>query len=235
MKKFILLLIPFILTGCASVQYNLKIDKELTINEEVNITATKDYFDGFYMDLPITIVQEAYNNQTFNNILKDHNYSYELKKDNLPYPSVFVQKKYNSLNEYVNDTVFNNQVFDKISITTKDNYITLKTNNFIKYDSDDGDGSLDRFSISDLYFNITIPYVVTDNNADKYKASTNTYTWVIDEKTEDKEIKITFDKTRIYIYNIGLYISIGIAILLIIIGICLILKMRRKNKKMNRL
>ena len=92
-----------------------------------------------------------------------------------------------------------------------------------------------HYYVDNLYISISLPYVVTDNNADRYKASTNTYTWVIDEKTENKEIKITFDKTRIYIFNIGLYISIGIVVLLIIIGIFIILKMRRKNIKMNRL
>ena len=97
MKKTILLLLPFLLTGCASVNYNLVINKDLSVSEEVNISATKEYFDGFYMNLPITIVEEAYNNPQINDLLKQNNYSYELRKDNRPYPSVFVNQKFELL------------------------------------------------------------------------------------------------------------------------------------------
>ena len=43
------------------------------------------------------------------------------------------------------------------------------------------------------------------------------------------------DKNRIYIYNLILYISIGILIILIVLLINYILKVKRKNKIMNRL
>ena len=235
MKKLLLLLIPFILTGCASVEYNLNINKDLTVNEEVNISATKDYFNIFYMDLPITIVSEAYHNEYINNTLKQNNYNYELRRNNYPYPSVFVSKKYNLLNDYSNNTIFNGQVFENIFVAEDNNNITLKTENFISYAPDDGDGSIHKFSVSDLSINIKIPFKVIHNNADKYDEKTNTYTWIVNEKTKDKVIDITFDKTKIYIYNLTLYISITIFVILIGVLIYIIIRFRRKNLIMNRL
>jgi len=233
MKKTILLLIPFLLTGCAAVNYNLVIDKDLMVEEEVNISATKDYFDGFYMNLPITIVEEAYNNTKINNLLKQYNYSYELRKDNRPYPSVFVHQKFELLNSYSNNTIFKGQVFNNIIVTSDNNLITLNANGFITYAPDDSDGDIDRYPVSNLNINIKLPYVVTDNNADSVDSKKNIYTWKINEDTKDKEIKLTFDKTKIYVYNIGFYISLLVAILITIAGTIIIIKLIKRSKNNN--
>ena len=44
-KKILILLIPFLLTGCASVNYELDIDKNINVSEKVKITATSDFFN----------------------------------------------------------------------------------------------------------------------------------------------------------------------------------------------
>ncbi len=234
MKKIIVLLIPFLLTGCASVTYNLDIEKNLTVTEKVNITGTKDYFDGYYMNLPITVVTQNYESK-FMDPIKNNNYRYELRKNNMPYPSVFVSKHYNSLKNYSQETVFKGQSFEDIVIDENDNLITIKTLGFYPYAPDDSDGSLTRFPISDLLVHIKLPFIVTSNNADSVDKKTNTYTWLITSETKEKEINITFDKTRIYIYNLAMYISIGIISLLVIILIIYLLKIRRKNKDNNRI
>ena len=236
MKKIIVLLIPLLLTGCASVTYDLKVEKNLSVVEEVNMSATKEYFDNYYMNLPITIIKRAFDNEESMYPLKKNNYSYELRKNNFPYPSIFASKKYNSLEEYATNTIYKGQSFEDILVENKDNLITLKTKEFIKYKPDDSSGEMDyRFPVSNLSITITLPYVVEDSNADKVKKSTNTYTWYIDEKTEDKEINITFDKNKIYIYNLFMYISIVVIIIISIILIIYIKKVVQKNKNNNSL
>ena len=225
-KIFIVFVFSFLITGCASVDYNLNIEKNLTVVEEINMSATKDYFDLFYKNLPITIVQEAYDSEWMEP-LKTNNYDFELKKDNHPYPSVFATKKYSSLNEYTEKTIFKNQSFEDIVISTNENLVTIKSINFLPYVDDQTDI---RFSISDLAVNIKLPYVVTDSNADKINRQTNTYTWLINEETENKEINITFDKSKIYVYNLNMYISIVVLSIIIIIVIIIVLRMRKKNK-----
>ena len=48
-KKILILLIPFLLTGCASVNYELDIDKNINVSEKVKITATSDFFNIYYI------------------------------------------------------------------------------------------------------------------------------------------------------------------------------------------
>ena len=228
-KSIILLLMMFLVTGCASVDYELNIDKDLMVTENVNISATKEYFDSFYMNFPITIVTENYNSEWINP-LKENNYSTEIKKNNIPYPSVFASKKYSDLKEYSSNMVFKNQVFTDINVLEKDNLITLKTIDFLPYTEDETDT---RFPISKLKVDIKVPFVVTNNNADSINRRTNTYTWNINKETDEKEINITFDKTRTYVYNLSWYISLGIIIIIVIVAVILIIRAVRKNKLNN--
>ncbi len=232
LKKIILILIIiFITTGCVSSDYNLTINKDLSVNEEVFISATDEYFDLFYMDYRLTIVKNVYNNQEIMKTLPDNNYSYKLIEEERR-PGVLANKKYNNINDYIKETIFKTQVFEDIEYIEKDNLITIQTKNFLPYVEDETDV---RYPISDLKINIKVPYVVTSNNADKYDNVTNTYTWNIDEETKDKKIEITFDKNKIYVYNLGIYIFISILIILAIIVIVIILKMVKKNKRNNKI
>lgn len=231
-KNILVLIIPFLLTGCASVKYDLTISKDLTITENVNLSATVEHFNSYYKNLPRTVVEQYYNDQELMSIFKNNNYSYDMIIYDTVYPYVLVNKKYNSLNEYSNNTVFKNQSFKDIITITNDNLITIKTEDFLPYVIDEDN---DRYPISILKVNIKLPFVVVENNADIVDKKTNTYTWSIDSTTKEKEISITFDKDRIYIYNLVMYISMIILIILIIILIIVIIKIVKKNKRNNRL
>lgn len=225
-KKILILLIPFLLTGCASVNYELDIDKNIKVSEKVKITATSDFFNIYYKNLPITIVKEFYNDSDIQNKLNSNNYKHEINQENTKYPEVIVSKEYKSLEEYSQNTIFKNQVFENIIVTTNDNLITLQTVNFKKYTTDDDS---DSYPVSKLAISIKSPYVVVENNADKHDKKTNAYIWLVDSSTENKEIKITFDKNKIYIYNIIMYISLFVIILIILTMIIIGFKMHKKN------
>ena len=225
-KKILILLIPFLLTGCASVNYELDIDKNINVSEKVKITATSDFFNIYYKNLPITIVKEFYNDSDIQNKLNSNNYKHEINQGNTKYPEVIVSKEYKSLEEYSQNTIFKNQVFENVIITTNDNLITLQTVNFKKYTTDDDS---DSYPVSKLAISIKSPYVVVENNADKHDKKTNAYIWLVDSSTENKEIKITFDKNKIYIYNIIMYISLFVIILIILTMIIIGFKMHKKN------
>lgn len=225
-KKILILLIPFLLTGCASVNYELDIDKNINVSEKVKITATSDFFNIYYKNLPITIVKEFYNDSEIQNKLNNNNYKHEINQENTKYPEVIVSKEYKSLEEYSQNTIFKNQTFENIIVTTNDNLITLQTVNFKKYTTDDDS---DSYPVSKLAISIKSPYVVVENNADKHDKKTNAYIWLVDSSTENKEIKITFDKNKIYIYNIIMYISLFVIILIILTMIIIGFKMHKKN------
>ena len=196
LKKIFLVLIGiFLMTGCADVKYNINISKKMKVEEEVFITGTNTYFANFYRNLPITIVEEYYNNKETMKPLAENGYTFEINKDKGRYPGILANKSFNSLKEYKENTVFINQVFEDISLIENDKLITLETKNFLPYVEDESFG---RYPISNLSIDIKLPYVVTENNADSYNPKTNTFTWKIDSNTKDKEIKLTFDKSKIY-------------------------------------
>ena len=230
-KIFLLLFIIFLMSGCASVDYSINISKDLQVSEEVFMSATSDYFSIFYMNFPKTIVLEAYNDEETIKPLKDNRYIYEIRNDFGKYPGIFATKQYENLEEYTTNTIYKDQSFEDIIVSNNGNLVTIKTVNFLPYVDDQTDI---RYPISDLKINITLPFVVTDNNADSHNKKTNTYTWYINEETSDKEINITFDKTKTYIYNLSMYISLGILLIISIILIFIIIKVVKKNKKNNR-
>lgn len=226
-KKLLILFIPFLLTGCASVNYKLDINKDFNVTEKVNISATSSYFSNFYRNFPITIVKEFYNDADIQKKLNDNNYSHYINEKNVKYPEVVVSKTYSSLNEYKDSTIFVNQVFKSIKIITTDDLMTINITDFIPYVIDTDS---DTYPVSKLEVAVKLPFVATSNNADKYDAKTNTYKWSIDSSTKEKSIEITFDKNKVYVYNIVMYISIFILVLIILIIIILALKMQNKNR-----
>ena len=236
MKKIIIFLIPFLLTGCADVTYDLEINSNLEITESINMSATKEYFANFYLDSPLKIVEGSFKNEELLKPLIDNEYKYELRENNRPYPSVFATKKYNSLEQYAANTVFKNQVFEEIFISTDDNFVTLKTKGFIEYRPDDSGGeNYYQFPVSNLLLNIKLPFSVKETNADKIDKKANTYTWLVNEKTKEKEIIITFDKnTKNIIFDINLYIPI-IIFIVGILSIIYIIKKIEESKKNNSL
>lgn len=232
MKKILILVISFLLTGCASVKYDLNIDRNLTVYEEVFITATKEYFSNFYKNYPKTIVQEFYNNEELMSPIRNNNYKYnlELKGKN---PGLFVKKQYKSISDYVANTIFRGQSFENIITSTDNDIITINMNNYIRFAEDGDVGS----SISIATITLKLPFVVTNSNADKVNYKTNTYEWSINEETDEKEINISFDKSKIYIYknDLIMYISIAILIILFIILIIYISNAVVKRKRNNQI
>lgn len=231
-KKLLILIVPFLLTGCAAVNYDLEINSDLEVEEIVSITGTTEYFNNFYKNLPITIVREFYEDEERMKPLKDNNYSYELVTENVNYPTLVARKKYSSLSEYTNNTIFKGQSFENIVTSVDGDLVTIQTVNFLPYLEDEDDA---RYSISNVDFTIKVPFVVTSNNADSYDPKTNTYTWTINEDTKEKQITLTFDKTRTYVYNLAMYISIFILCLLVAILIFVGVKMIKKNKVNNKI
>ncbi len=226
-KVIILLLLVFLITGC-DVRTNITINKDLVVKEEVRMTGTSDFFATYYKNLPITVVNDMLNTANRKEILTNNGYKYEINQDER-YPAVIATKSYSSIKEFTEKTIFKEQYFTNFETSTKDNLVTINANGFKKYDQNPEYYAIDKCSIR-----IKVPFIVTESNADSYDAKTNTYIWNIELETKDKEIKITFDKNKIYVYNLVMYISIIVLIILgIILGIVikkLVLKSKKNNK-----
>lgn len=230
MKKLVLVLIfLFLTTGC-SVTSNITINKDLTVKEEVKMTGTSEFFSTYYKSRPITTVNMLLNSGNRRETLIKNGYQYYIDESG-NYPVVIANKNYSSINSFVTNTIFKEQYFENFETTEVNNLITIKAYNFIKYI----EGDVELYEIDNFALNIKLPYVVTSHNADKYNSKTNTYTWYIQKETEDKEINLTFDKNRVYVYNLVMYISIFLLCLLGVILIIVIRKIVIKSKKNNKI
>ena len=228
MKKIIVLIIMLLLiTGC-NVREDITINKDLTVVESVKMTGTPEFFNNRYMMLPVNVLREILESDERESYLKENGYDYKIDT-NETYPFVLATKKYESIDKFTDSTIFKFQYFAEFKTTYNDNLVTMKASKFNEYE----DGDIEQYPIKTCSINIKLPYVVTDSNADKVDKRTNTYIWNIKEDTENKEIIITFDKNRTYIYNLSWYISLGIIILMVIIAAMLIIRAVRKNKLNN--
>ena len=228
MKKY-LILIPLILlvTGC-KVQSNIIINKDLTVKEMVNMTETSEYFNNRYKELPLTVIKSLLSSGKREETLRQNGYEYEISElDNTP--SVLATKNYSSLEEFANNTIFKEQFYKNIIITNNNNIISFKTGEIIPYDEE----NIEVYNVENCSVTITVPFVVTSHNADKYNKKTNSYTWNF-SSTSPETIEFSFDKNKIYVYNLFMYLSIFILILLAITIIIIVIKFKKKNQVNNK-
>lgn len=228
MKK-IFLLVPLMLliTGCR-VNSNITINKDLTVKETINMTETSEYFSNRYKELPSTVIKSLLTSGKREETLIQNGYKYEFSNlENIP--SVLATKEYSSLEEFAKGTIFKNQFYEDIIITTTNNIISFKTSEIVPYDEE----NTELYDVEKCSVTITLPFVVISHNADSHDKKNNTYTWNINKDTTDKKIELSFDKNKIYIYNIYMYISMFILFLIVVIIIIIVLKMRKKNKVNN--
>jgi len=223
-KLFVLIIFLFMITGC-SVKSNITINKDLTVKEEVHMTGTPEFFAIYKKSLPITTVNMMLETGNRKNTLIENGYNYHIDKSGV-YPVVVASKNYNTIDSFTKNTIFKEQYFKNFETIYDGNLITIKADDYINFI----DGDTELYEVKNFVLNIKLPYVVTSHNADSYDAKTNTYTWTIKLSDENKEINLTFDKTRVYVYNLVMYISICVLIIICIALIIYARKIIKKNK-----
>ena len=229
MRKLIILVFLLILvTGC-EVKSNITINKDLTVVEEVSMGGTETFFKNHYMSLPLTVINKMIETDSNRELLDQNGYSHSINKEG-KYPVYVAKKTYNSITDYTANTIFKSHYFNKFESSVNGNVITINAKDFISNGSVDDE---DRYYISDCTYSINLPFVVTDSNADKIDKKTNTYYWYINDETANKEFKLTFDTSKVYVYNLIMYISIGILALIVLVIVIIFVKHIYYNKKNN--
>lgn len=228
-KIFILLLIVFVVSGC-SVQYNLTINEDSSVSEEViasektNRLESKTRLKG----------EDAYNYlyNMFKRPNEDISISFK-EKNNITYG--VANTTHNSIEEY--SSKFSSDIFEKVEITKDEDTVTITANQKSPISSN----STSSYIYDDITINVTLPFTVIENNADKINK--NTFTWNIKKDSNVKEIKLTYRKKSLANRaNINInnkeysikyeYIIIGVIVLSIVV---IIIYVVIKNKKNNTL
>lgn len=209
-KVLILLIAIILISGCSGT-YNLTIDKDLSVEEKMNIVLegkAEDY------DKVVSLF-------TSNNI-DSEKYKIITEEDNL---NIEYKDTYNSVEEYLLNSFLYKQLFDNISFNTDRKQFSLEASNIFNNTS----GKLNYSNkINKLKVNVITPFEVIDNNADSIKE--NKYTWVIDNNTKEKDAYIVFN-VKGKILSFGTILIICSFALVIIILISMVIKKMFNSRK----
>lgn len=213
-KKIFLLLLIIILTGCSG-NYNLTINKDMSIDEELYLTI--DNKEGLYQKT-VNIFHE-------NNIPRD-NYNVSIKSDEI---EITYKEKFSSIEQYLLESKVYHQMFDNIEYNKSGSYIDLYVNEIINlkndYTVENGSNLLD-FEVIQL--NINNPFEVNFSNADI--VNENTYTWTITKNDINKKLQMQFKpQLDIFPYR-EVIVTIVIVICLSIIIIGIVRNFKKSNK-----
>lgn len=200
MKKiriFILVLFIILLTGCKG-EYNLIINKDLSIDEDVNIYIENK--DNIY-DKTISLFE--------NNNIDDSMYSVSQTDE---FVNIRYKETFRNFEDYFVNSKFYSRIISNEDYNKSNKKISYKGLSNIKFDDLDTNSNLNNtFDISELKINVKIPFIIRDNNADK--SSDDTLTWVIKQNDSHKNINFSFD----YLKRNNLYMLIIILCAFIII------------------
>ncbi len=219
MKK-ILILIMFvvILTGC-QVKYNVVINEDLTINEDAKLTGTEDFFNNYYKTTKTNVLKSML--EIYQDILDEDSYSYEIVEETVPY--VHVTKKYNNVNEYINNSKLFNEYFDEIKYSEDGNIRKIETIGINENDPDNPE----RFNIKELEISITTPFKVVNHNAKSVNKKTNTYYYELNEKND--KILLEYNISKKFNPNSDIIIMIIVCVLIIIVSWTVVVILNKKK------
>ena len=230
MKRIKLVIICFLilLTSGCTVDYNLKINEDLSVNETVQAKESTNRMNSKTNLKGDEAVKYLY--EMFKRDNEDINLS---SKEENNETIALASTSHSSLEKYTSN--FTSDIFKDVSVTRNKNELTL----IAVQTKLIGKNELRNLVYDELNINIDVPFNVLENNADEKNG--NVYTWHVKESNTPKTIKITFDiKKKKDSANINIgnevlnikyeYIGIGVIITLIL-GIIIFISI--KNKKNN--
>lgn len=203
LKIFIIGILLILVTGCSG-NYNLKINDDMSINEELYLTI--DNSNNTYTKT-LKIFKE-------NNIPED-DYEVVLSDNNV---RITYNKKYDSIEEYLLNSKVYHELIDEIQFNKSNNYIDLYVNQKLKVSNDNGIkmNGTNLVDLDVLQINIENPFDVNFSNAEI--VNDNVYTWTIKKGDTEKKIQMQFKPSlNIFPYKQLAVLSTVIVCILIII------------------
>lgn len=191
-KRIIILFIVILLSGC-SVEYNLTINNDLSVNEKViakEYTQRMNANTGLNTDQSVSYLYEMFDREGIKSKISSNT-------DNQS-TTATVTASHNSLEDYAEN--FTSDVIEKVNYSVNENSITLKFNQSEILSST----SSKSLIYDNIKINVIVPFKVTDHNAKS--VNRDKYTWEINKDQDLQEMKITFDKNDL---KYGKRVSIG--------------------------
>lgn len=203
LKIFIISILLILVTGCSG-NYNLKINDDMSINEELYLTI--DNSNNAYTKT-LKIFKE--------NNIPEKDYEVVLSDNNV---RITYNKKYNSIEEYLLDSKVYHELIDEIQFNKSNDYIDLYVNQKLKLSNDNviKTNGTNLTDLDVLQINIENPFDVNFSNAEI--VNDNVYTWIIKKGDIEKKIQMQFKPSlNVFPYKQAAVLSAVIICSLIII------------------
>ncbi len=203
LKIFIIGILLILVTGCSG-NYNIKINDDMSIDEELYLTI--DSSNNAYTKT-LKIFKE--------NNIPEKDYEVVLSDNNV---RITYNKKYDSIEEYLLDSKVYHELIDEIQFNKSNDYIDLYVNQKLKLLNDNviKTNGTNLTDLDVLQINIENPFDVNFSNAEI--VNDNVYTWTIKKGDTEKKIQMQFKPSlNIFPYKQVAVLSTVIVCILIII------------------
>lgn len=226
--KILTICLLFLLCGC-SVEYDLSINKDLTVSESVTakeITNRMNSRTGLDTDSSVNYLYNMFKREGLDTTIS------KVESDNETIATV--NGYHNSLEDYASN--FTSDVFKKADISTNGDIVSLSFDQTKALLSN----SPRTLVYDEIVVKIEVPFKVIEHNADS--VNKNTYTWNIKKDKTLKNIKISFDKKqvkeelKVKLFNNTFsikfeFIAVGAILLIILIIVCIVFINNKKNNR----
>mgnify|MGYP000614044793 FL=1 len=211
LKIFIIGILLILVTGCSG-NYNLKINDDMSIDEELYLTI--DNTNNTYTKT-LKIFRE--------NNIPEKDYEVVLSDNNV---RITYNKKYDSMEEYILDSKIYHELIDEIQFNKSNDYIDLYVNQKLKLSNDNiKSNGTNLVDLDVLQINIENPFSVNYTNAEI--VNDNVYTWTIKKGDIEKKIQMQFKPSL----NVFPYKQVAVLSTVIICSLIIIFTIYRRYKK----
>ena len=211
LKIFIIGILLILVTGCSG-NYNLKINDDMSIDEELYLTI--DNTNNAYTKT-LKIFKE--------NNIPEKDYEVVLSDNKV---RITYNKKYDSMEEYILDSKVYHELIDEIQFNKSNDYIDLYVNQKLKLSNDNiKSNGTNLVDLDVLQINIENPFSVNYTNAEI--VNDNVYTWTIKKGDIEKKIQMQFKPSL----NVFPYKQVAVLSTVIICSLIIIFTIYRRYKK----
>lgn len=212
LKIFIIGILLILVTGCSG-NYNIKINDDMSIDEELYLTI--DSSNNAYTKT-LKIFKE--------NSIPEKDYEVVLSDNNV---RITYNKKYDSIEEYLLDSKIYHELIDEIQFNKSNDYIDLYVNQKLKLLNDNviKTNGTNLTDLDVLQINIENPFDVNFSNAEI--VNDNVYTWTIKKGDTEKKIQMQFKPSL----NVFPYKQVAVLSVVIICSLIIIFTIYGRYKK----
>lgn len=213
-KYIVISVLLLLVTGCSG-NYNVKINEDMSVNEELYLTIENK--EGLYQK-----TLKIFND----NNIKEKDYEVVLSDDNL---KITYNASYNSIEEYILNSKVYHQLIDNIELNKSNNYVDLYVNEKLKLSNFNmKQNGTNLTDLDVLQVNIENPFEVNFSNAEL--VTDNVYTWTIKNGDIEKNIQMQFKPSLdIFPYRQVIVLSVVI-ICFVIIGVSIYIRYKKSQK-----